>query len=82
MEQEDPKKLKGFLDGLLVFLELCGKHPDLTKEFIEKLQKAERPQFSSLAEIDAYIEKEANRRFEQLKKEGKIRRVDPPSKAM
>ena len=68
----DPKKLDRFLDGLLVFLELCGKHPDLTKEFIEKLQKAEKVEPTNLAEIERLIEKEANRRIEQLRREGKI----------
>ena len=38
MENIDHEKLKRFLKGVQVFLELCGKRPDLTEEFIEFLE--------------------------------------------
>jgi hypothetical protein len=71
MDNTDPKKIDKFLEGVQVFLELCGKHPNLTEEFIEKLKKAERGE-PTTTDIEKFIEKEAQRRYEQLKKEEKI----------
>lgn len=68
MNQEEEKR---FFEGSMRFIELCGKHPDIMKEFVDKLQKAERGE-PTTTELEKFIEEEAERRIEQLRKEGKI----------
>jgi len=71
MVDTSPDDFKKFFKGLQYFLELCGKHPDITEEFIRRLKAAEETK-KNMSELEKLIEEEAEGRIEKLRKEGKI----------
>ena len=71
MADANPDDFKKFFEGLKVFIELCGKHPDIAEEFIRKLKAAEETK-KNLNELEKLIEEEAERRIDKLRKEGKL----------